>query len=121
MDATKVNKSALFLLITLTSASAFAQVPDAVAGKRVFENWCAACHAAGPKHPGTGALQALYKGEKPAPLEQRLNLSPDFIAAFVRQGVSIMPFFRKTEVSDKDLLDLSTYLSPSAAKIRDNP
>ena len=39
-------------------------------GRQVFVYWCAPCHAPGPKHPGTQALDSLYKGSKPAPLEQ---------------------------------------------------
>ena len=60
-------------------------------GDAVFQKWCAPCHAPGPKHPGTQALDALYKGDKPAALEQRTDLTPDFVATFVRNGVSVMP------------------------------
>ena len=45
-------------------------------GKQVFDNWCAACHAPGPRHPGTQALDVLYKGAKPGALEQRTDLVP---------------------------------------------
>src|SRR5215510_14763759 len=64
-------------------------------GRQVFAYWCAPCHAPGPKHPGTQALEALYKGSKPAPLEQRTDLLPELTRAFVRTGVSVMPPFRK--------------------------
>ena len=82
-------------------------------GMDVFQKWCAPCHAPGPKHPGTQALQALYNGEKPAALEERTDLTPEIVSTFVRTGVSIMAPFRKTEVSDKDLADLGAYLSHS--------
>jgi mono/diheme cytochrome c family protein len=92
---------------------AHAQEADAAAGKVVFDDWCRPCHDIEPrKHPGTAALQVLYKGEKPAALEQRLDLTPDIVSFYVRNGVSIMPFFRKTEIDDKELVDLGTYLSP---------
>jgi mono/diheme cytochrome c family protein len=81
-------------------------------GHEVFAYWCAPCHAPGPKHPGTQALQALYKGKKPAPLEQRKDLVPAVTKAFVRNGVSVMPPFRKTEISDADLDALAAYLAP---------
>jgi mono/diheme cytochrome c family protein len=80
-------------------------------GDAVFQKWCAPCHAPGPKHPGTQALDALYKGDKPAALEQRTDLTPDFVATFVRNGVSVMPPFRKTEIGDDDLTALGAYLS----------
>lgn len=80
-------------------------------GHEVFQKWCAPCHGPGPGKPGTIALAALYKGTKPAPLEERTDLSADFIKLYVRHGVSIMAPFRKTEVSDGDLAALSAYLT----------
>jgi len=61
--------------------------------------------------PGTDALAAKYKGAKPAMLEERTDLTPQFIKIFVRNGVSVMPRFRKTELSDADLEALSAYLT----------
>lgn len=81
-------------------------------GRQVFEYWCAPCHAPGPKHPGTQALEALYRGAKPAPLEQRNDLAPSETKYFVRNGVSIMPPFRKTEITDAELAALAAYLAP---------
>ena len=101
----------LILLFLFTPLAAQAQ--DPVHGKAVYEHWCSPCHApGGRKHPGTSALEIVYKGEKPAVLEERLDLTPEYVAAFVRNGVKIMPPFRKTEISDKDLADLGAYLSP---------
>ena len=40
-------------------------------------------------------------------LEQRTDLAPEFTRAIVRTGVSVMPFFRKTEISDAELDALS--------------
>jgi (+)-pinoresinol hydroxylase len=81
-------------------------------GREVFEHWCAPCHAPGPRYPGTQALEALYKGAKPAALEERSDLVPELTRAFVRTGVSVMPPFRKTEISDADLAALAAYLAP---------
>jgi mono/diheme cytochrome c family protein len=80
-------------------------------GKQVFDKWCAACHARGPGHPGTQSLEIKYKGELPAALEDRTDLSPRMTAVFVRQGVALMPQFRKTEISDADLNALENYLA----------
>lgn len=80
-------------------------------GKAVFDKWCAPCHAAGPGHPGTQALQALYGGQKPAELEKRTDLAPEITKTFVRTGATVMPFFRKTEISDQDLEALAAYLA----------
>jgi mono/diheme cytochrome c family protein len=107
-----MHKLLLASSMLLCSVAVQAQQPDLEHGKQVYDVWCTPCHAPGPrKHPGTAALQVLYKGEKPAVLEERLDLTPELVAYFVRNGVSIMPFFRKTEISDKDLADLAAYLS----------
>jgi len=80
-------------------------------GHDVFQYWCATCHGAGPDHPGTQALQAKYRGSKPAALEDRTDLTADQARFYVRHGVSIMPFFRKTEITDAELDALGAYLS----------
>jgi len=98
-------------LVALVAMRAQAQEPHA-RGQAVFENWCAPCHAPGARHPGTQALEVLYKGVKPAALEQRTDLTPELTRAFVRTGVSVMPPFRKTEISDADLDALAAYLAP---------
>ena len=84
-------------------------------GHEVFEKWCTPCHGPGPDKPGTVALAALYKSSKPAMLEERTDLTPEIVKQFVRHGVSVMPFFRKTEVSDAELDALALYLSAPQA------
>lgn len=81
------------------------------AGKQVYDKWCAACHASGPRHPGTASLAVKYGKDLPAPLEQRADLTPELVAYFVRRGVSVMPPFRKTEITDAELASLGAYLS----------
>ncbi|WP_202807125.1 cytochrome c [Sphingobium sp. DC-2] len=43
-------------------------------------------------------------------MEDRTDLTHEVIEYYVRNGISIMPQFRKTVVSDQDLKDLSAYL-----------
>lgn len=81
-------------------------------GKAVYDQWCAACHDPGPRHPGTQALDALYQGKKPGALVERKDLLPKLTETFVRRGVSVMPPFRKTEISDADLAALAAFLAP---------
>jgi len=59
------------------------------------------------------ALQRKYQGAVPAVLEQRDNLPPDYIKLVVRRGISFMPSFRKTEISDTDLALVAAYLTPT--------
>jgi mono/diheme cytochrome c family protein len=107
-----MDRRILALLLTLVMPGA--QAADAglrAQGKQVFDRWCVHCHGDGPEYPGTVALQALYQGGKPALLEQRTDLAPAITRQFVRNGVSIMPFFRKTEISDAELDALAAYLA----------
>ena len=84
------------------------------AGQPVFRKWCAPCHAPGPNHPGTTALEVLYNNARPGALEQRTDLTDSSVRLAVRQGAFSMPFFRKTEVSDADLDALVNYLVKTA-------
>ena len=85
-------------------------------GKQVFDYWCATCH--GPDLPGTIALETKYKSSKPALLAERIDLLPAVTKTFVRKGISIMPFFRKTEIGDADLDALATYLARNNGSTR---
>jgi mono/diheme cytochrome c family protein len=81
-------------------------------GAAVFNNWCDACHRnAGQNAPGTRSLELKYRGELPAALEERTDLTPALVELYVREGVATMPFYRKTEISDEDLAALSAYLA----------
>jgi mono/diheme cytochrome c family protein len=80
-------------------------------GEQIFDHWCAACHSAGQGRPGTAALQYKYGGEKPGELEKRTDLTPEVVKFFVRNGVSVMPYFRKTEITDAELDRLADYLA----------
>jgi mono/diheme cytochrome c family protein len=81
-----------------------------------FQNYCSMCHGEGPGQPGTMALQAKYKGAQPALLSQRTDLTPQLIKLYVRNGISIMPIFRKTEISDADLDLIADYLTRNNKK-----
>jgi mono/diheme cytochrome c family protein len=110
---TKQSVCAGLLIAASLGLAAFATAQEQPAtGKAVFDKWCAPCHGDGPGKPGTSALQALYKGTKPALLEERTDLVPQLTKTFVRTGVSVMPFFRKTEISDVELDALAEYLAP---------
>lgn len=94
-------------LLALTSIAQAAEP----SGQKVYEHWCAPCHAPGPGHPGTQSLQLKYGGKTPAVLLERTDLSAQAVAAFVRQGVLLMAPFRKTEISDAELAALSAYVA----------
>jgi hypothetical protein len=62
-------------------------------------------------HPGTNALTVKYKGVKSGVLLEWKDLQPDTVKFLVRHGISVMPQFRKTEISDADLDGLANFLS----------
>ena len=89
-------------------------------GQEVFRQRCVICHGPIPKEvvpggipamPGTQALQIRYHGTKPALLELRTDLTPEFIRIIVRNGINSMPFFRPTEITNADLNAVAAYLS----------
>jgi len=90
------------------------QPADLIArGEAVFNYWCRACHGPEMAKPGTAALAAKYRGALPAALAERTDMTPDIIKHWVREGISMMPFFRPTEISNADLEALARYLSKS--------
>ena len=90
--------------------SASAAKPVQSAGGKIFAKWCSDCHGTA-EGPGSQALQRKYKGAIPAVLEQRSGLTSDYVRLVVRHGISFMPTFRKTEISDADLALLGAYLA----------
>jgi mono/diheme cytochrome c family protein len=107
-------RDALLSCLLVFASAARAQTPNDAQlkkGQEVYQYWCWNCHGSGAGKPGTEALRAKYKDARPADLEQRADLTPVVIKTFVRRGVSIMPIFRKTEISDAELDALATYLA----------
>jgi mono/diheme cytochrome c family protein len=100
-------------LTALLAGSVRAEEPaDPYAGGRaVYAKWCAPCHDPGIIHPGTNALTVKYKGVKPGVLLEWKDLQPETVKFLVRHGISVMPQFRKTEISDADLDALAKFLS----------
>ena len=102
---------ALAALLSMRSVPA-AESPDQYAeGRAVYTKWCAPCHDPGIMHPGTNALTVKYRGVKPGVLLEWKDLQPETVRFFVRHGISVMPQFRKTEISDADLDALAKFLS----------
>jgi len=95
----------------LFSSMARAQTAAAARGMNVYDHWCAPCHAPGPGHPGTQSLEIKYRGELPAVLTERDDLTSEFVRTMVREGILLMAPFRKTEITDAELDDLSAYLT----------
>jgi (+)-pinoresinol hydroxylase len=85
-------------------------------GSAVYLKWCAPCHAAGVTHPGTHALMVKYQGVKSGVLLEWKDLPADTVKFVVRHGITVMPPFRKTEITDQELDALANYLSRNTPK-----
>src|SRR5580693_6034277 len=103
------------LVLGGTSAVAPADTlaPRYAPGRAVYEKWCAACHDPGIIHPGTHALMTKYPGGNRASgsITAWTDLPATYVRFMVRHGMSVMPPFRKTEISDSELAALAAYLS----------
>lgn len=104
------------LMVSIAQAKPASPAPSLARGEAVYQKWCATCHADGKNYAGTMALRAKYKGAIEPVLARRADLDAASIQFFVRNGISVMPFFRKTEVSDEDLAALSAYLTRHGKK-----
>jgi mono/diheme cytochrome c family protein len=111
MKMKRARAGVVVALSLIFAAQAFA-APDETQidrGHKVYDKWCFPCHGTGSGKPGTESL--AQRGQKPAVLEERTDLTPTMIKTFVRHGVLYMPTFRKTEISDADLDAIAAYLT----------
>ena len=95
---------------TAQVASSTGAIDDIHDGKTLYELYCIACHDQGPGHPGTMRLQERV-GEEQAALLDRDNLPPEYVKLVVREGFKLMPPFRPSEISDRQLDELAAYIS----------
>lgn len=121
----KTMTLAVSTALALCAGAGLCQPPPAgeappAQGKQVYDYWCLPCHGPGlglpgfNELPGTQQLRIKYRDSAISPLlTERTDLVPDFVKVIVRQGVSFMPQFRKTEISDADLDALAAYLARS--------
>jgi len=117
MKTTKSAKAVLLAAVLLSFAGSALAAPDDTQierGHKVYAKWCFPCHGTGPGKPGTESLR--QRGQNPAVLEERTDLTAPAIKQFVRHGVLFMPMFRKTEISDADLDAIAAYLTRNNKK-----
>ena len=100
---------------TASEASESAPAPvqaaqNASPGKKIFDTQCTYCHAPGDEHPGTMQLR-VTRGEDFAVLEQRADLTPDYVKYIVRNGLNGMAPFTPTTITDAELDQLAAYLA----------
>lgn len=109
MKNARVGLLAALSLVLASAAFAGPDQEQIERGHKVYDKWCFPCHGTGVGKPGTDSLAA--RGQKPAVLEERTDLTVPMIKQFVRHGVLFMPVFRKTEISDAELDAIAAYLT----------
>ena len=77
-------------------------------GKKLFHDRCGYCHLAG----GTGTFMLSRRlGKDKALLEDRTDLSPDYVRHVVRAGIGSMPPHNRVELPDSELESIAEYLT----------
>ena len=105
------------VLAALPLAAAFAAdkkpapnpAAPALDGKALFHEKCGMCH--GPTGMGTGLLDRRVK---PALLEERKDLTADYVITAARVGIGNMPQIPRGEASDPQLAAIAKYLAAPA-------
>jgi len=83
-------------------------------GRTLFNESCAFCH--GERGHAT-TLLAKRLGADNAVLDKRTDLSVELIRRVVRHGINSMPWYRRAELSDRDLDSIAAYLTRTRSDI----
>jgi cytochrome c5 len=82
-------------------------------GRALYSNLCGACHLVGGFGANVlaGQMQAAKRPMDQALLENRADMTVDYVKTVVRQGKGAMPPLSRVEVTDAELQSIATYLS----------
>lgn len=80
-----------------------------VPGKRLYGRECAFCHVG--KNTGAMMLKRRLPEGEPAQLDERKDLTADYVKAVVRNGLVNMPPLSRVELSDADLDAIANWLA----------
>ena len=81
-------------------------------GRTLFNESCSFCHN---ERGHATTLLAKRLGPDNAVLEKRTDLSIELIRHVVRHGINSMPWYRRAELSDRDLDSIAAYLTRTRA------
>ena len=84
--------------------------PNAKGGERFYVQYCGMCHGKGGM--GTGLL--ARRTDHPL-LEERNDLTVDYVIQAARTGIGNMPPIPRGEVSDADIKQIAAYLTTPKA------
>ena len=102
----------IMAVVLIVAGNALAAEPTLTAdqdkGRTLFNESCSFCH--GERGHAT-TLLAKRLGADNAVLEKRTDLSVELIRHVVRHGINSMPWYRRAELSDRDLDSIAAYLT----------
>jgi mono/diheme cytochrome c family protein len=103
----------IFVLALIGAGIAAADTPPKFQqGKTLFHAKCGYCHLQG----GTGTIMLGWRlGKDRALLENRTDLSVDYIMHVARAGIGSMPRQTRIELPDSELKLIAAYLTRPAA------
>jgi len=109
--STLIRAATMMLLAAALPAAAAlaagkAPATPAMDGKALFHEKCAMCH--GPVGMGTGLLARRVQ---PAMLEQRTDLTAEYVIQAARAGIGNMPRISRGEVSDRQMKAIADWLA----------
>ena len=102
---------AIFMSIVVSSSPLAAEpvlTADQDKGRTLFNESCSFCHN---ERGHATTLLAKRLGPDNAALEKRTDLSVELIRHVVRHGINSMPWYRRAELSDRDLDSIAAYLT----------
>jgi mono/diheme cytochrome c family protein len=97
------------LAVAAATSSQVARAAEAPEGKSLFTHRCGMCHQTNGM--GVSILSRRPGDASKGLLEQRDNLSAEFVYTIARVGTGNMPRISRAEVSDEELRLIALYLS----------
>lgn len=105
------------LAAPIVALPAAANAQEEGAGQAAYERHCIQCHDTDDEAVGTLQL-GRTRGEELALLTERSDLTGEYIAAIVRNGLNAMPGFLPSELTAAQLDALVDYLTAASAASR---
>ncbi len=98
-----------FMAVTVATAAGNDALLSArqIEGRQLFEATCIHCH----ERSGWGTRDLARRlGAKRSRLLERTDLDADYIRAVVRNGINSMPWYTRTDLSDRQIEAIAAYL-----------
>ena len=110
MNVALAMTAALLAIAPLAASGQRADTSPAADGQVAFRRYCGGCHLT--QGFGTRTLARRVPAEQ-AKLEDRRDLTAEYVRMAVRHGLGSMPPIRRSELDDTTLASVGAYLEKS--------